>query len=84
MSALELALQARRYGVSFAYDDDGHIAAHDLHKLPAALRNEVTAHIDDVLAVVAEHSEPASARSTDILVDIARAIAIEARNTMFH
>jgi hypothetical protein len=59
MSALHLALAAKRHGAIFGYDDEGHIAA-DLRRLPPILRKRVEARLGDVLSCVAEHSIPNS------------------------
>jgi len=48
MSALHLALAAKRHGAIFGYDDEGHIAA-DLRRLPPILRKRVEARLGDVL-----------------------------------
>lgn len=77
MSALRLALDAKRHGLRFEYHE-GCLVARDLELLPTYLRLQVMAQLGDILAIVAEQSIPNDVRPSDA-VDAARSIAIKAR-----
>jgi hypothetical protein len=72
MTALRLAISAKHFGARFEYHH-GQIVALGLDLLPRRLRREVDARLDDILAVVAEHSTPCDVRPSDV-VDAARKI----------
>jgi hypothetical protein len=77
MTPLRLGLKAKRLGARFAYRN-GRIVACDLDRLPPDLRRELDARLDDVLAVVSEHSIPTDVRPSDV-IDEARRIAAASR-----
>lgn len=72
MSALSLALLAKRNGASFSYRG-GRVVIDRLDALPKDLRAQVEARLADVVACVAEQSAPCELLGSDI-VDAARDI----------
>ncbi len=82
MTALQIALAAKRHGARFEYRG-GRMSATGLDRLPAELRLELTQRLADVLAVVAEHNAPPGVRVTDVL-DSARRIASQSRPSSVH
>jgi hypothetical protein len=72
MTALQLALTAKRLGARFEYRN-GRIVATRLHELPNEIRQQCIDRLADLLAVVSEHNAPPGVRVTDVL-DSARRI----------
>lgn len=77
-SAMALAAAARLAGASFAYQQDGTIVTIGLERLPDDLRREVLLRIDDVRAVIREHSFPRDVSGSDV-ADAARLIVTRSR-----
>lgn len=71
LSALNLAILAKRRGARFDYSE-GRLVA-NLRLLPPGMRDEVEARLGDVLACVHEHSVPCNIGAGFVL-DAARAI----------
>jgi hypothetical protein len=76
ISALRLAIRAKRAGAIFAYSDNGRIVVDDLAKLPPRLLSQVVDRLGDIIAVVSENSIPVDKMASDA-VDAARAIVLD-------
>jgi hypothetical protein len=80
MTPLQLAKEAKRYGASFQYRDDGTLIVIGLERVPCGLRKDVLDRIDDVRACVREHSVPKEFTGSDV-ADAARKIVLAERRS---
>lgn len=83
MTAIQLAAEVRRHGGRFAYDEFGVIVAGGLDGVLRRLRRAAIQRLDDIRAVISEHSVPRDYTGSDV-ADAARKIALHARKAMRH
>lgn len=79
---MRLAALARERGVQFRYAEDGSVVTIGLERVDPELRREIILRIEDVRAVVREHTLPLHVSPSDV-ADAARKIVRTSSSSAF-